>query len=83
MVVLVTVCKNEEDPVKWCFNVHNIIHRFFKRSRVDYLRFSGGIWQKFKLIHACMHVLVPCKKKDDSIKNKGAKVVTRLFPLKV
>ena len=30
-----------------------------------------------------MHVLITCKNEDDQIKNEGARVVTRFFPLKV
>ena len=72
MVVLVT-CKNEEDPIKndrsrylECLN--NFIHQFFRCSRVDNSGVSGGIWPKFDLIQAFMHVLVTCKNEDDSIK---------------
>ena len=77
MVVLAT-CKNEEDQIK---NVHNIIHQLIRHSRADNSRVSGGIWLKFQLIQAFMHVLVTCKNEDDSIKNKGARVVATFFPL--
>ena len=30
-----------------------------------------GIWPKFELIQAFMHVLVTCKNEDDQIKNEG------------
>ena len=40
---------------------------------------DGGIWQKFQLIQAFMHVLVICKNEDDRIKNEGARVFTRLY----
>ena len=64
MDVLVT-CKYEEDPIK------------NKGARVDttlYINFSYradnsgvgvGIWPKFELIQAFMHVLVTCKNEDD------------------
>ena len=34
---------------------------------------------KFKLIHAFVVVLVTYKNEEDLIKNKGARVLTRLF----
>ena len=36
---------------------------------------------KFELIQAFMHVLVTCKNEEDQIKNEGARVFTRFFPL--
>ena len=42
-----------------------IIHRFFRHARADNSGVGGGIWPKFKLIQAFMHVLVACKNKDD------------------
>ena len=42
---------------------------------------SGGIWQKFKLIRAFMHVLIICKNEEDSIKNEGPRVATTYLPL--
>ena len=59
----------------------HVIHQFFRRSRADNSRVSGGICPKFKLIQAFMHVLVNCKYEDDSIKNERARVVTTFFPL--
>ena len=40
---------------------------------------GGGIWPKFELIQAFMHVLFTCKNEDDSIKNEGARVVATFF----
>ena len=40
---------------------------------------GGGIWPKFELIQAFMHVLVTCRNEDDSIKKEGARVVTTFF----
>ena len=40
---------------------------------------GGGIWPKFELIQAFMHVLVTCKNEVDPIKNEGARVFTRFF----
>ena len=36
---------------------------------------------KFELIQAFMHVLLTCKNDVDQIKNEGARVFTRFFPL--
>ena len=55
----------------------------FRRARADNSGVGGGIWLKFDLIQALMHVLVTYKNADDSYKNKGARVVTTFFPLKV
>ena len=35
---------------------------------------GGGIWPKFELIQAFMHVLVTCKNEDDRFNNEGASV---------
>ena len=40
---------------------------------------SGGIWPKFELIQAYIHVLVTCKNEEDSIKNEGARVATKFI----
>ena len=63
MAVLVTY-KNEEDPIKnegANTSGHNIIHRFFIRSRADVSGINGGIWPKFELIQAFMHALVTAR----------------------
>ena len=82
MVVLVT-CKNEEDPIKnEGARVFTTLYiDFSDAQRADKSRVSGGIWPKFELIQAFMHVLVSCKNEEDSIKNEEARVVTTLFPL--
>ena len=52
------------------------------QTRKGYLHNSGvggGIWPKFELIQAFMHVLVTCKNEDDRFKNEVASVFTR-FP---
>ena len=41
----------------------------FRRAWADNSR-VGGIWPKFELIQAFMHVLVTCKNEDDRIKMK-------------
>ena len=38
---------------------------FFRRARADNSGVGVGIWPKFKLIQAFMHVLVTCKNEDD------------------
>ena len=40
-----------------------------------------GIWPKFELIQAFMHILLTCKNEDDCFKNEGARVFTRFLPL--
>ena len=52
----------------------------FRRARADNSKVGGGIWSKFELIQAFMHVLVTCKNEDDRIKNEGARVSTRFLP---
>ena len=47
----------------------------------DNSKVGGGIWAKFELIQAFMHVLNTCKNEEDPIKDDGAKVVTRFLPL--
>ena len=47
-----------------------------RRARADNSRVCGGIWPKFDLIQAIMHVLATCKNEDESIKNERARVVT-------
>ena len=42
---------------------------FFRRARADNSGVGGGIWPKFDLIQAVMHVLVTCKNEYDRIKN--------------
>ena len=42
---------------------------------------GGGIWPKFELIQAFLHVLLTCKNEVDQIKNEGARVFTRFLPL--
>ena len=45
--------------------------QFFKRSRAAKSVVGDGIWQKFKLIHAFIVVLVTCKNNEDSSKLKA------------
>ena len=53
----------------------------FLRSRADKSEVSGGIWQKFELIHVYIHVLVTCKNEEDPMKNEFAGVATTFLPL--
>ena len=43
----------------------DIIQQFFRRARADNSGVGVGIWLKFELIQAFMHVLVTCKNEDD------------------
>ena len=69
MNVLIT-CQYEEDPIKKrgarVFTALCIV--FFRRARADNSGVGGGIWPKFELIQAFMHVLVTCKNEDDRFK---------------
>ena len=64
--VLVT-CKYRENLIKKGrrYSGHNIIQQFFRRARADNSGVGVGIWPKFELIQAFMHVLVTCKNEDD------------------
>ena len=53
----------------------------FRSSRADNSVVSGGIWPKFELIQAFMHVLVTCKNKEDIIKTEVDRVATTFLPL--
>ena len=81
IVVLLTY-KNEEDRSKMealmCSQHYTSI---FRRARADNSDVGDGIWPKFELIQAFMHVLLSCKNEVDQIKNEGAKVFTRFLPL--
>ena len=63
MDVLVT-CKYEEDSVEneGATVVTTLYSNF---SRADNSGIGVGIWPKFELIQAFMHVLVTCKNEDD------------------
>ena len=56
-------------------------HRFFRRSRAANSQVSSGIWSKFELIQAFMHVLITCKYQKDRTLNSRDKVETPSFPL--
>ena len=81
MNVLVT-CKYEEDPIKIealeCSQHYTSI---FQTRKGRNSGVGGGIWPKFEIIQAFMHGLIICKNEDDQIKNEGARVFTRFFPL--
>ena len=40
-------------------------NQIFRRTRADNSWVGGGIWPKFELIQAFMHVLVTCKNEDN------------------
>ena len=58
-----------------------MIQQFLRCARADNSGVGGGIWPKFELIQAFIHVHVTCKNEDDPIKNEGARVFTRFLPL--
>ena len=82
MVGLVT-CKNEEDPSKKdCTKVVTIfLHYKSMGIFPDAQGQLGWILPNFEPIQDVMVVPVTCQNKEDPIKNEGARVVTRFFPL--
>ena len=82
MVVLHT-CKNEEDLIKneGARLLTRLYHVFFRRSMATNSEVCGGILPKFEHIQTLIVVLVTCKNEEDSIKNEGARVLTRFSPL--
>ena len=78
MVVLVT-CKNEEDPIK--NEGARVFTTLYIKARADNSGVGGGIWPKFDLIQAFMHVLITCKNEDDRFKNEGARVFIKFLPI--
>ena len=67
MDVLVT-CKYEEDPIKnEGARVDTILYSNFSdaQGQINNSGVGVGIWPKFELIQAFMHVLVTCKNEDD------------------
>ena len=79
MVVHLT-CKHIEDLIKNA-GARVFTTMFHRHARADNSGVGGGIWPKFELIQAFMHVLVTCKNEVDQIKNEGARVFTRFLPL--
>ena len=59
-----------------------MVTSIFRRSRAANSIVSGGIWPKFKLIQAFMHVLITCKYEKDPIKNSRENVMTHFSPYK-
>ena len=66
MNVLVT-CKYDEDPIKneGARVVTTLYSNFSDAQGQITLVFGVGIWPKFELIQAFMHILVTCKNEDD------------------
>ena len=68
MVVLLS-CKNEEDPIKTRgASVFTTLYINFSDVQGQITGVGGGIWPKFELIQAFMHVLFTCKNEVDHIK---------------
>ena len=66
MNVLIT-CKYEEDPIQneGARVVTTLYSNFSDAQEQITLVLVAGIWPKFELIQAFMHVLVTCKNEDD------------------
>ena len=74
LVVLVT-CNNEEGSIKnEGPRMATTLYIDFIPSKADNAAASDGIWAKFKLIQAFMHVLFTCK-------NEVTRVATAFFSL--
>ena len=86
MVGLV-ICKIEEDPSKnednrgTTFLPLYVYGDFSRRSRAANSYVPGWILPNLEPIRDFMVILVTCKNKEEQIKNKGARVVTRFSPL--
>ena len=80
MDVLIT-CQYEEDPIKNRGARVFTLYINFSDAQGQITGVGGGIWLKFELMQAFMHVLVTCKNEDDRFKNEGARVFTRFLPL--
>ena len=52
---------------------------FSRRSRATNSAVHGLIWSNFKLVQDFMVVLLTCKKEEDRIKSRGARVFTTLY----
>ena len=66
-------CKYEEDPIKnEGARVVTTLYINISDAQGQISGVGGGIWPKFELIQAFMHVLVTCKNEDDQFKNEGA-----------
>ena len=52
---------------------------FFKRSRAANSAVPGGIMPNFEFIRDIIVFLHTCKNEEDPIKNKDARVLTRLY----
>ena len=77
-------CKNEEDSIKHRgARVFTTLYINFSdvQGQIDNSGVGGGIWPKFKLIQALMHILLTCKNEVDQINNEGARVFTRFLQL--
>ena len=83
MVTLVT-CKNEENPIKTegarvLTAFLPLYGNFFRRTRAAHSAVRGRIRQNLELIQDIIVVFLTCKNKEDPIKNKGPRVLTRLY----
>ena len=56
-------------------------HQFFRRLRAANSVVLGRIWPNFKLIQACMYVIITCKYEKDPIKNNLENGATPYFRL--
>ena len=79
IVVILVICKNEEDPLKnKDARVATTQNINFSNTQGQITAVRGRIWSKFELIRDVMDVLVTSKNKEDPNKNEGARVATTL-----
>ena len=84
MDVLVLWMSSLPTNLKWILSIaaeKKWQHRFFRRSRAANSQVGSGIWPKFELIKALMHVLITCKYQKDRTLNSRDKMETPSFPL--
>ena len=81
-MVLLAICKYEEDPIKnEGVRVLTSLYDVISDAQGQLTPVSGGIMPKFELIQAFIVVLITCKNGEDPIRNEGARVLTRFPPL--
>ena len=81
MVVLLTCKMKKIRSKKEALDCSQHYTSIFKRARADNSGVGGGIWPKFELIQAFIHVLLTWKNEVDQIENEEARVFTRFLPL--
>ena len=85
LIVVLIVCKNEEDlfKIESTRVVTTLSHYksmgIFPNTQGQVTHVPGQILLSFKPIRDIIGLLVTCKNEEDPIKNEGARVVSTLF----